>query len=137
MKNLSLAAIAALVLSAGFTTQSKAQTSTVSIENLATPVSVVKAETVITETPYYGKNGKVEYIVKRYRQNDLPEDVNNLVRKQFYNFDITGVEEVASALNNNSIYFVHVANDKKLITVKVFNGETEVLNVYDNGSTAK
>jgi len=133
MKKIFLAATIAVALSAGITTQSKAQAKAVNIENFAAPISA-KENTPLTETMFYNKAGKLEYVVKRYQQNELPKNISRLVRNQFYDFDIIGVEEVIVASNNNSVYFVHIANNKKLATVKVTNGETEIVNEYNNAN---
>ena len=129
MKKISLAAIFAVMLSAGFTLQSKAQTRTVSIENYSTPT----AKAVITETPIYNKAGKLIYTVKRYEATTLPKEISRLVRNEFVDYDIAGVEEVVLPSDDNSIYLVHIVNDKKIKTVRVYNGESEVINEYKKG----
>jgi hypothetical protein len=35
--------------------------------------------------------------------------------------------------DNNSTYFVHIASDKKLKTVRVYNGESEVIKEFKKG----
>lgn len=133
MKKISLAAILAVMLSAGLTLQTKAQTKTVDIENFSKKTISEKAPAAITETPIYNKAGKLLYIVKRYDETALPKDISRMVRNEFYDFDIVGVEEVVIPSNSNSIYFVHIASDKKLKTIKVYNGESEVMNEYKKG----
>lgn len=129
MKKISLAAILAVMLSAGLTLQTKAQTKTVSIENYST----VTTKAAIIETPIHNKAGKLIYTVKRYEATALPKEVSRLVRNEFVDYDIAGVEEVVLPSNINSIYLVHIANDKKMKTVRVYNGESEVINEYKKG----
>lgn len=133
MKKISLAAIFAVVLSAGFTLQTQAQYKAINIEDLSAATLNVKAPVKLTEMPVYNKAGKLVYTVKRYEASALPIEINRMVRNQCYDFDIIGVEEVAFPSNNNSIYFVHIENDKKLKTVKVYNGESEVIKEYKRG----
>lgn len=132
MKKSFLAIIIAVVLSAGLTSKSNAQNTTVGIENFSTE-NVVKTSAIITETPVYNKAGKLQYTVKRYEASALPADISRRVRNQFYNFDIIGVEEVIIPYNNNSVYFVHIANDKKLETVKIYNDDLDVINEFKKG----
>lgn len=132
MKKYSLAAFIAVMLSAGITLQTQAQTKPVNLENFTTGISV-KTTVASNETKVYNKAGKLVYTVKRYDESLLPKEISRLVRNQFYDFDIVGVEEVVIASDNSSVYFVHIANDNKLKTVKVLNGEPEVLNEYKKG----
>ena len=132
MKKSFLAVIIAVALSAGLTSKTSAQTKTVSIENFNTE-NVVKTSAVINETLVYTKAGKLQYTVKRYESSALPTDISRMVRNQFINFDIIGVEEVVIPSDNNSVYFVHIANDKKLETVKVYNDDFEVINEFKKG----
>ncbi len=134
MKKLSFIAIAAM-FSAGviFSSNTQAQTKPVNLENFDAITSVVKNPGTITETPIYDKKGRLLYSVKRYDESALPKDISRIVRNQYYDFDIIGVEEVVIPSSSNSIYFVHIANDKKLETVKVYNGESEVVNEYKKG----
>jgi hypothetical protein len=134
MKKLSMIAIA-VMLSAGaiFSSNIQAQTKSVNLENFDAITNVAKNPGSITETPIYNKKGKLLYSVRRYDETGLPKDIDRLVRNQYVDFDIIGVEEVVIPSGSNSIYFVHIANDKKLETVKVYNGESEIVNEYKKG----
>jgi len=133
MKKLSLAAIIAVVLSTGLTVQTKAQISTANIENFDKITIGLKNPVNITETPVYNKAGKLLYTVKRYEESALPREISRMVRNQFYNFDITGVEEVILPSDTNSIYLVHIGNAQNLKTVRVYNGESGVISEYKKG----
>ncbi len=133
MKKISLAAIFAVMLSAGLTLNVQAQTKAVNIENFGEKIANEKTPAAITVTPIYDKAGKLLYTVKRYESAGLPKEVSRMITNGFSNFDISGVEEVVLPLNNNSIYFVHIANNKNLKTVKVYNGDSEVINEYRKG----
>ena len=86
-----------------------------------------------TAMPIYNKAGKLAYTVKRYTEAGLSKDISRLIRNQFYEFDIIGVEEVIPASNDNSIYFVHIGNEKEIKTIKVYNGEAQVIKEYKKG----
>jgi len=133
MKKISAAAIIAVILSAGLSLQTKAQAKAVYIENLSTVTATANVPVILSETPVYNKAGKLMYTVKRYGESALPKDISRMVRNEFYDFDIIGVEEVSFPSDNNSVYFVHIGNDKKLETVKVYNGEADVINEYKKG----
>lgn len=133
MKRIYLAIISAVIFSAGLTSTINAQTKVASIENFSTNNSASKTKTVLNETPYYNKSGKLIYTIKRYNESGLPTDISRMIRNQFYDFDIAGVEEVVVPSDNNSFYFVHITNDKNLETVRVYNGESEVINKYKKG----
>lgn len=120
------------MLSAGLALNTQAQTKAVNIESFTTK-NVSNASAYLMETPIYSKAGKLLYTVKRYDESALPKDISRLVRNEYDDFDIVGVEEVVIPSNGNSIYFVHIANDKKLKTVKVYNGESEIVNEYKKG----
>jgi len=133
MKKISLAAIIAVMLSAGLAIQTQAQTKAVNIERLDEATVNLKNPVNITETPVYNKAGKLLYTVKRYDESALPKEISRMVRNQFYDFDITGVEEVILPSDTNSIYLVHIGNENKLKTVRVYNGGLEVINEYKKG----
>lgn len=121
------------MLSAGLTLNTNAQTKAVNIENFNTKNVNENAPVILSETPVYNKAGKLIYTVKRYDESDLPKDISGLVRNEYYDFDIVGVEEVVVPSNNSSIYLVHIANDKKLKTIRVYNGESEVIKEFKKG----
>jgi putative heme degradation protein len=101
-----------------------AQSKTVNLENLSANK---------TETQVYDKKGKLVYSVYRYDATELPADVKSLVRSEYYDYDIAGVEEVQTPGDASSIYFVYVQNDSKLKIVRVYNGETELVKEYKRG----
>jgi len=133
MKRISLATIIAVMLSAGLAIKTKAQTKAVNIERLDESTVNLKKPAYITETPVYNKAGKLLYTVKRYEESSLSKELSRMVRNQFYDFDIIGVEEVMLPSDSNSIYLVHIGNENKLKTVRVYNGELEVINDYKKG----
>lgn len=134
MKKFLLPAIIALTFTTGLVMQTNAQAKSVKpvyFNLTANNVSTV-SETG-TAMPVYNKAGKLAYTVKRYGEAGLAKDISRLIRNQFYQFDIIGVEEVVPASNDNSVYFVHIGNEKELKTIKIYDGESEVIKEYKKG----
>lgn len=125
MKKNFLIAMSAIFLAAGLSLSADAQTKPVNVENISAPNK--------TGTPVYDKKGKLLYAVYRYDVKGLPKDVRLLVKSEYYDYSIIGIEEVQIPGNNSSVYFVHVQNEDKLKTVKVYNGETELINEFKKG----
>ena len=134
MRKFLLPAIIAIIFTTGLVMQTSAQAKSVKPAYFNFPENNVSAvnETVAV-MPVYNKAGKLAYTVKRYDEKGLSKNISRLIRNQFYEFDIIGVEEVVPASNDNSIYFVHIGNEKELKTIKVFNGEPEVVKEYKKG----
>ena len=127
MKKILLAVILSTALATGFST-TQAQTKAVYIENFDVVNSNVKTA-VINETPFYNKAGKLLYTVKRYDASGLTKQVSRAILNQYNDFDIVGVEEI-TVPNQASVYFIHLANETKLKTIKVINGESTEVNNY-------
>jgi hypothetical protein len=133
MKKNFLIAMSTVILAAGLVLSAGAQTKIVSLENFSNKISAEKTTGTATETSVYDKKGRLLYSVKRYDETQLPKDVRSLVKSEYYDYSIVGVEEVIVPSNPNGIYFVHVQNENKLKTVKVYNGETELVNEFKKG----
>src|SRR5215471_11364253 len=102
-----------------------AQSKTVNLENISA--------TDKSETQIYDKKGKLLYTVYRYEENELPKEIRSTVKREYYDYDIVGVEEVQTPGNASSVYFVHVQNDSKLKLIKVYDGTTELVKEYKRG----
>ena len=134
MKKFLLPAIIAITFTTGLVMQTSAQAKSVKPAYFNLPAkNVSSANDAVAAMPVYNKAGKLAYSVKRYEEKGLPKDISRLIRNQFYEFDIIGVEEVVPASNDNSIYFVHIANEKEIKTIKVYNGESEIIKEYKKG----
>ena len=125
MKKNFLTAMTTLILAAALSISVSAQTKTVNLENISISNK--------TEIQIHDKKGKLLYSVYRYDATGLPSEIKSLVKREYYDSNIAGVEEVQTPGDANSIYFVHVQNDSKLRLVRVYNGETELLKEYKRG----
>jgi len=86
-----------------------------------------------TSTDVRDKKGKLLYSVKRYDAAQLNKEVKSLVRSQYYDFDIVGVEEIIMPGMEKSIYVIHLQDDTHVKVVRIYNGELEVTGDYKRG----
>ena len=87
----------------------------------------------ITSTEVHDKKGKLLYSVKRYSESQLNRTIKSLVRSQYAEYDIVGVEEIIVPGTTESIYMVHLQDETHIKVVRVYNGETEVTGSYKRG----
>ena len=74
----------------------------------------------------YKANGKWTYTIKRYNNEKmLPEEIRVLVKKTYYDYTITHIDEIHLAEQSNRIYFVLIEGDKTIKTIRVCDGEME------------
>ncbi len=130
MKRIFLAATIAIMLVAGLSTKTQAQTTSANIEVLNADVTTpVK----FSETPFYNKAGELLGTVKRYGASGLSKEISMMITNQFPDYTVIGVEEVTIPSEKTRVYYVHIGNDKKLQTVRIANGESEVTDKYRRG----
>ena len=101
--------------------------------NAAGHAADTKNATSANVTQVHDKKGKLLYSVKRYNESQLPKDVRSLVRSQYYDYNITGVEEITVPGEEKSIYMVHLQDDTNIKIVKVYDGALEVTGEYIRG----
>ncbi len=101
--------------------------------NATSNALVAKNVKTATSTEVHDKKGKLIYSVKRYDESQLNKEVRSLVRSQYYDFNIIGVEEVVIPGTEKSVYMIHLQDDTHIKIVKVFNGEMEVTGDYVRG----
>ena len=74
----------------------------------------------------YKANGKWTYTIKRYNNEKmLPEEIRVLVKKTYYDYTITHIDEIHLAEQSNRIYLVLIEGDKTIKTIRVCDGEME------------
>jgi len=74
----------------------------------------------------YQGNGKWAYTINRYdNEKKLPEEVRVMVRKTYYDYAITHIDEIHLAEQPNTIYLVLIEDDKTFKTIRVCEGEME------------
>jgi len=101
--------------------------------NAAGSVKDVKDAKAISTTQVHDKKGRLLYQVKRYDENQMPKEIRSLVRSQYYDYNIVGVEEITIPGEEKSIYVVHLQDDTTIKIVKVYDGVMEVTGEYVRG----
>ena len=73
----------------------------------------------------YDKKGNWKYTVSYYDEKNLPVEIRAIVKPVYYDYAISRVEEVHA--NDQIIYIVHVQNDSRLKTLRVCEGEMDLI----------
>ncbi len=73
----------------------------------------------------YNENGKWLYNLLTYSENNLPSDVRSLIKSRYYDYQIDFCNEYQ--LSNSIIYVVKMTDDKTIKTIKIADGEMEVI----------
>ena len=74
----------------------------------------------------YKNNGRWVYTINRYNNEKmLPTEVRALVKKTYYDYTISHIDEVHHTEQPNTIYLVLIEDDKTLKTIRVCDGEME------------
>ena len=78
----------------------------------------------------YGKRGTWLYTIKRYGEKILPRTVREQVRMHYFDYNISHIDEVHVPGQENSIYIIHLRDDKNFKTLRVCDGDIEVIAEY-------
>ena len=73
----------------------------------------------------YDENGKWLYNLLTYPEDNLPSDVKSLIKSRYYHYEIEYCNEYQ--LSNSTIYVVKMTDDKSTKTIKIADGEIEVI----------
>jgi hypothetical protein len=82
-------------------------------------------ENEVKNSAYYNPKGQFLYSIKRYAEKDLPKSIRHLVKSSYYDYNIISVEEVE--VDNKTIYLVHVQDEHNSKTLRITDGEMEVI----------
>lgn len=74
---------------------------------------------------FHDKKGNLLFTIDYYGEKGLPAEVRRLVKSEFYQYTILTVEEVKSP--DMHVYLVDIEDDTTIKTVRVADGETEVV----------
>ena len=78
----------------------------------------------------FGKRGTWLYTIKRYGEKVLPKDVREQVKISYYDFNISHIDEVHVPGQENSIYIIHIRDNKTFKTLRICDKEMEVIGEY-------
>jgi hypothetical protein len=73
----------------------------------------------------YDKKGNWIFTVSYYDEKNLPAEIRAIVKPVYYDYTISRVEEVHT--DNKIIYIVHVQNDSSLKTLRICEGEMDLI----------
>jgi hypothetical protein len=81
---------------------------------------------------YYSKRGSWTGTMKTYTENKMPRSVRDIVKRQYYDFKITLVNEVENTQSNQiPTYVVHLEDAKNILLVRVNDNVMEEWQKYD------
>ena len=75
------------------------------------------------------KDGYIIYHIKYGHENNLPDDIRKLVKSNYVDYNITSAINVNQDKRN--IWVINVEDEKKLILVRVEEGDLEEVGNYD------
>jgi hypothetical protein len=75
----------------------------------------------------YGKKGNWFYTVKRYDEKSLPAEIRSRVKSTYYDYAIIHVDEVRIPQLEETVYIVHLKDNKKYRMVRVCGDEMDVM----------
>lgn len=79
----------------------------------------------IETTVAYNTKGVRKYIIRIYKENNLPFEIRDMVKREYYDATITLVREVKTDLE--MIFFVHLRDKYTWKIVKVADGEMKLV----------
>lgn len=95
---------------------------------LAGTASVAAAQTT---RAFYDNKGRIRFTVDYYTEKELPREVKAIVKPVYYDYAILSVQEVK--LQGKSIYLIDMQDTDRLKTIRVADGEMEVLSDLRRG----
>ncbi|PWT77190.1 MAG: hypothetical protein C5B59_04640 [Bacteroidetes bacterium] len=83
----------------------------------------------IKNSVVYDKKGNWVFTIRYYDEKDLPGDVRSQVKKTYYDYTITTVEEIH--VDDKVIYLVHLQNDSTWKKVRICDGEMQLIEDFN------
>jgi hypothetical protein len=79
---------------------------------------------------YYDKRGNWRFTTQQYNEKRLPAAVRATVKRTYYDFSIYNVLEIRAA-ENKIFYLVYIKDETSFKTLRVYDGEMDVLESTD------
>ena len=79
---------------------------------------------------FYSKNGTWHHTIMDYDEKRLPKDVRATVKSTYYDFSIVGANEIH--IEDKVIYLVYIRDENTCKTLRICDGEMEILNDFKN-----
>ena len=84
----------------------------------------------LPDQAFYDEHGRWQYSLIFYHEDKLPRDIRVVVKRMYYDYSITLVQEVQTA--QNGVYLVYLEDAKTNRIVKVSaEGEMETMELFD------
>ncbi len=80
----------------------------------------------ITTSVVYKENGTWLHTIKTFGEKDLAKDIRAIVKRSYYDFNITSVEEVQVPGKDDHIFIVHVQDTATIKLLRICDGELQV-----------
>lgn len=85
----------------------------------------------ISSRIFYDNKGNWTGSLKGYFENKLPEDIRAIVKRQYYDFAITYVQEVETTDSNGiPSYIIHLEDSKSIKQVRIYGGQMDTWREY-------
>ena len=76
----------------------------------------------------YNKKGNWENTIKIYSESEMPQSIRHLVKRAYYDYAITLIEELA--ITNQVTYIVHIDNGIGFKKLWIADGEMTIMEEY-------
>jgi len=76
----------------------------------------------------YDKRGNWLYSIRSYGEHQLPRDVRARVKRVYYDYTITGVQEIQ--IDDKTVYLVYMRDDKVCQTIRITEDDMDVLDSF-------
>jgi hypothetical protein len=83
----------------------------------------------IRSTAYYDNHGNWQYTFNYYGEDQLPKDVRALVKSTYYDYTISGVQEIR--LQEKIVYIVQLQDAKTWKKVRVMDGDMDLMEDFN------
>jgi hypothetical protein len=78
---------------------------------------------------FYDQRGNWEYTINYYGEQQMPRNIRAEVKSIYYDYSITGVEEVH--VRDQVVYFVHMQDEKTLKMVRVTDDGVDLMEDFN------
>jgi hypothetical protein len=79
---------------------------------------------------FYNRNGNQAAMIRYYTEDKLPNEVRHPVKATYYDFNIFMVIEVT--VGKQTAYLVKIEDKTHTKTIRVMNGEMDVIEEFEN-----
>ncbi|MEJ7682017.1 MAG: hypothetical protein WKG06_30025 [Segetibacter sp.] len=85
---------------------------------------------------YYNKKGKWVGSLKVYSEDKLPRDIRDIVKREYYDYKITSVNEIETTLDTYGIptYIVNLKDNNNIKLIRVRDGEMDVYQEFKSNN---